>query len=107
MCIPGRDKLYVTVNGDFYPCEKINENNKYIKIGNLTEGFNETKIKELISLPKITEHECKKCWAFRFCEICIAHCEDFTCGLSREAKLQECKNQKQMITVKTNADIVQ
>lgn len=97
MCIPERDKLYVTVNGDFFPCEKVNEKNSYIKIGNLAEGFDETKIIELINLPKITESECKKCWAFRFCEMCICHCEDYTCGISKSAKLQECKKQKQKI----------
>lgn len=97
MCVPGRDKLYVTVNGDFFPCEKVNEENSYIKIGNVMDGFNELKIIELINLPKVTESECKRCWAFRFCEMCICHCEDYTCGISKKAKLQECENQKKKI----------
>lgn len=97
MCVPGRDKVFVTVDGNFYPCEKVNENNKYVIIGNINEGFNVEKIKELINLPQLTEKECKKCWAFRFCEMCICHCEDYTCGISKLAKLQECDKQKKII----------
>ena len=94
-CIPGVLRLYVNVNGDFYPCEKTNSS---FSIGNLNKGFDSINIKKALNIGKITEEECKKCWMLRFCKICIAQCTDITSGkISKTKKLLYCNSQKKSV----------
>ena len=96
MCIAGQKNLYVTADGDFFPCEKFSTNCKYAQIGTITEGFDCTQINKLLNLGQITEEECKKCWAVRLCSICALGANGGEV-LSREAKLSYCTLQKQNI----------
>lgn len=92
-CIPGYSRFLVDVNGNIYPCERVNENSDVTKIGTLDKGFDIDKIRALLNIGNVTEKECKNCWAFRFCTICAVFIDDGK-ELSRERKLEECINVK-------------
>ena len=44
---------------------------------------------ELLNIGKLTEKECKQCWAFRFCSACAVQADNLE-ELSAEKKLQNC-----------------
>lgn len=90
VCFPGINRLFVDVDGNFWPCEKVSENSQVSTIGDINKGYNYEKIKELLNLGKLTEKECKECWCNPFCTSCIRCCDAFS-TLSREKKLYECK----------------
>ena len=99
-CAPGVRRLFVTVDGSIYPCEKIVENRAFC-LGNINDvdKIDKPKAKEMLNSAAITQEECMKCWAFRFCEMCVSHClNPATNCLSKETKLLHCKNQKKQIT---------
>ncbi|URZ04319.1 Cys-rich peptide radical SAM maturase CcpM [Clostridium felsineum] len=89
-CIPGKRRLFVNVHGEFFPCEKVSEVSEVMKIGNLDEGFNIKKVKNLLNIGRLTPEECKKCWALRKCTICAKKLERKG-KLSADAKLELCK----------------
>lgn len=91
-CVPGSGKLFVTVDGRFFPCEKVNECNKNMQIGTLQEGFDLEKVKFLMNIGYLNQDNCKKCWAIRFCKICCAHCDDGESNLSEVMLKSKCKN---------------
>lgn len=93
-CIPGVNRLFIDVDGEFYPCEKVVEDDT-LSIGNIKTGFDLDKIINLMSIGKLTEDECKSCWAVHFCEICAMMCADIESHtISRERKLSICEAQK-------------
>lgn len=96
MCIAGRQNLYVTTDGNLFPCEKFPLNCSYSKIGTVWEGFYYNKIHQLLNFGEITKEECKKCWAIRLCSMCalVANGKDV---LSKSAKLAYCTQQKQQL----------
>lgn len=90
-CIPGVRKLFMDVNGTFYPCERVSELSDVMKIGSINEGFNLEKIKRILNIGKLTEESCKDCWAFRFCYLCATYADEGT-ELSKEKKLANCNS---------------
>lgn len=72
-CIPGNRKVYITVNGDFKLCEKVDGGPD---IGNIFDGIDEKKIKSEMIDEYISNSndECKNCWAARLCSICYMYC---------------------------------
>lgn len=96
LCVAGARRLFVTVDGDFYPCEKLPEIDE-LKIGTAEEGFDMEKVQNLMNIGKLTEERCKGCWAFQFCSLCAAAClteegisgdyREYACGdVRRHAK---------------------
>ncbi len=71
-CVPGKHRFFVNAEGYFYPCERVNELSPVMQIGNLETGFELEKVENLLNIGKLTDEECRKCWAFRFCTICAA-----------------------------------
>lgn len=71
-CVPGLKKLFVDVNGNLFPCERIDENSSLMKMGNLQDGFDIKKVREILNVGAVTEQNCKECWAFHCCSICPA-----------------------------------
>ena len=92
-CIPGQLRLLVNTNGDFLPCERVNEENEAMIIGNIEEGFDYKKISELLNIGKLTEEECKDCFAIRHCTICAAS-TDCNGKLSKDMKLRACEESR-------------
>lgn len=74
-CIPGVKRLFVDIHGKLYPCEKIVEHD-CLSIGDIYCGINSNKVKQFMNIGKLTENQCKSCWAMRFCDICVASCND-------------------------------
>ena len=72
-----------------FPCERVSENSEVMNLGNIYTGFEIEKVRQLLNIGKITEKECKSCWAFRFCTICAMKAD---CGdkLSAEKKIKSC-----------------
>jgi uncharacterized protein len=75
-CVPGVLRLFVDVNGVFFPCERVSEASKVMRIGNVVDGFEVDKVKRLLNIGKISEKKCLNCWAYRFCDICAAQLDD-------------------------------
>ncbi len=92
-CIPGFTKLFVCINGDIMPCEKVSETFEGLKLGTVDTGFDLEKCKELLNIASLTSEECKKCWCFRLCGSCCNFCCDAS-GLSRSCRLSHCANTK-------------
>ncbi len=70
ICMPGVRRLFVSVKGMFYPCERIGESNAFC-IGNVEKGIDFEKLKKLITTYiKGSEEECLNCWAVRLCGLC-------------------------------------
>ncbi|MDE7425622.1 MAG: Cys-rich peptide radical SAM maturase CcpM [Lachnospiraceae bacterium] len=88
-CVPGLQRLFVNADGNFYPCERTNEDSAMMVIGNVEHGIDLDKAKILLNVGKISESVCKKCWAFRFCTSCAVYAEDKD-KLSVEKRLSRC-----------------
>lgn len=92
-CVPGCSRLFVDIHGDFRPCEKVSGSSPVGIIGNVNNGIDIAKVKQLMNLGKLTEDECKNCWAMHFCEMCMVVADDNKC-LSRDLKLRACTSTK-------------
>jgi len=88
-CIPGVQRLFMDVNGNFYPCERVSETSSQMQIGNVDTGFDVEKIKTLLNIGTISEKKCINCWALRFCSLCAAAADDNS-NLSMEKKVSYC-----------------
>lgn len=77
-----------------FPCERVAEKSEVMKIGNLNKGFDMDKVRNLLNVGKITEKECKSCWAINYCSLC---CQKADGGdhLSKTVKLPYCKISKE------------
>lgn len=88
-CLAGSKRAFVDVCGGIYPCEKVTECEE-LRIGTIYDGFDISRIDDILNISKSTEEECKKCWAFMFCTACIAASIGPN-GISRETRLANCK----------------
>ena len=97
-CYSGVKDLFVNVDGNLYPCEKVSEESDVACIGNLYTGFNIDNIKNQINIGNLTEDRCKRCWAISQCTICIKQADagKFIAGdlIKRQCKnvLSTCEN---------------
>ena len=91
-CIPGSLRLFVDVNGYFYPCEKVSETSKTVRIGHVDTGFNISQIRKILSVCSGNE-SCKTCWAFRNCGICICQADDGQ-DISLSLIQKSCRNRR-------------
>lgn len=89
-CVPGLQRLFVDVDGNMYPCERINETASIMRIGNVYDGIDFDRAKKLLNVAQISEEQCKSCWAFRFCTSCAVYAENGD-SLSKRKRLQRCK----------------
>jgi uncharacterized protein len=92
-CIPGSMRLFVDVDGNFYPCERVSESSDVMRIGHIDEGINIEKAEKLLNIGRLTEDECLHCWNLMHCSMCAAHA--YKDGeLSRNTKLTRCEMMK-------------
>lgn len=92
-CIPGVFKLFINVDGNFYPCERVSELSSVANIGNIYKGFDIEKIKEILNIGKISSEQCTNCWNIRNCSICIAEIDSLT-HISTQMKSIACEKSK-------------
>ena len=89
-CLP-LERILTDTQGNINICEKV----EYLKIGDIRNGFDLNLVTAYLNIGKLTELECKTCWAMRFCSICVMHCLDINKHtLSRERKLSNCARTK-------------
>lgn len=88
-CVAGVQRLFVDVDGNFYPCEGVSEASPHMKIGNIDDGFDVDKIKTLLNIGKLSENKCINCWALVFCDLCASAADDID-DLSIEKKVSRC-----------------
>ena len=76
-CIPSIKRTFVSVNGDYYICEKDDMHQNRI-IGNVYSGIDINKIKSIRDeVGTFREKNCKTCWAARFCNMCFAVIDNY------------------------------
>ena len=90
-CLPGIARLFMDVEGNFYPCERVSEKSEIMRIGHVDQGVDPEKAEYLLNVGATTEQECKECFAFNFCKACCACCDGNT-ELSRDKKLAYCNS---------------
>ncbi len=90
-CIAGQLRLFMDVNGNFFPCERVSETAECMKIGNVEEGIDLDKVDKLINIGRLTAGSCRNCWAFLQCSICAKQAVDEN-GVSAEFKLSHCND---------------
>ncbi|MBS1412243.1 MAG: radical SAM protein [Christensenellaceae bacterium] len=88
-CVPAARRLFVSTDGNFYPCEKVNEAAECL-LGDVNSGINFEKATELLNIGRLTSEDCKKCWAMRLCSMCVKQCLDGD-SISPEKKEIACK----------------
>ncbi|MBN1234100.1 MAG: hypothetical protein JXA60_12155 [Candidatus Coatesbacteria bacterium] len=71
-CIPGNDRVFVTSNGDYYTCERVNE---AFKIGSVETGINLDMVNKLQLQIQDFLSFCESCWAKRICQTCLSSLE--------------------------------
>lgn len=92
-CIPGARRLFVNADGKFFPCERVSEASDVMGIGDINTGFDIEKARKILNIGKLTEEQCKECWALTYCSQCAGKADNMK-EFSREMKLVECKKVK-------------
>lgn len=73
-CMPLLNRMYVTVEGDLLPCERISES---VRLGNVFDGVNIERVKTLCkNIIEVANHNCGNCWAARLCDLCYAKVDE-------------------------------
>jgi len=88
-CIAGAKRLFTNTDGNLFPCERVSENSELMNIGDLENGFNYEKVREIMNPAKGTSEHCKKCWMIMHCGMCAAFSDDLK-GLSNKLRLSKC-----------------
>ena len=89
-CLPGVSRLFMDVDGNFFPCEKASECSEALRLGDVFSGIDVTKAKQMLNIGSLTKEECKNCWALYHCNICAVSVDGLT-ELSRDKKLRKCE----------------
>lgn len=95
-CIPGSTKLFVTVVGEFYPCERVSEINPCMKIGSLEEGIDITRVKKMMNFSRETQEVCRSCWAVLHCDQCLRNVDNHG-SLSGKVRLRFCEGTRKRV----------
>jgi uncharacterized protein len=95
-CIPGQRRIFVSVDGTFYMCERVGSN---YRIGDIHKGFDYERIYEYFQEYDRFFKDCGSCWALRLCGKCfnnirkgdrfdIERREDFCRGMKKSIEKQ-------------------
>jgi uncharacterized protein len=94
ICLAGSKRLFVSPEGTFYPCEKVDY---HFKIGDIEKGFDYDAIFHLIDeYIKMSREECLDCWALRMCRLCYVAARKGD-SLSLENKRKKCRTLKEIL----------
>ncbi|MCX5643816.1 MAG: radical SAM protein [Phycisphaerae bacterium] len=90
-CVAGHARTFVSVTGEYYPCEKVPPDKMY-QIGSATTGVDEERVYNLLrEFIECTREECERCWCLPICGIgCHASVRDRD-GFSVGAKRRTCE----------------
>lgn len=95
-CIPGQLRLFINTDGYFYPCERVSEVSPVMRIGHIDSGFDINKAQSLLNVGKLTQEQCKNCWAITHCTLCGKHADN-NHELSGELKSRYCNGVRQAL----------
>jgi uncharacterized protein len=95
-CIPGVNRLFINTRGDFFPCEKVNEDSKVMNIGNIDQGININTARQILNIGKLNSELCKNCWAVRHCTLCAISVDDEN-KLSASKKAFHCNDARKKL----------
>jgi radical SAM protein with 4Fe4S-binding SPASM domain len=69
MCIPGKTGCFVSVDGNYYTCERA-PNCETFRIGDVWHGIDTARSYKLWSgFVKMCDDECRRCWCVNLCRI--------------------------------------
>lgn len=112
-CRPGIMRLFVTCDGRFYPCERVNDCSEILQIGSIYSGFDENKIKEIYNVFHMSDHKCKTCWNIMHCNICaksVVNGNEVSNKLYENACYESCRNTetflRKIIAIRDARDII-
>ena len=92
-CLPGVMRPFIAADGNILPCERVGEESNAMIIGHVNSGFDISKVMSALNVGKLTEFECRTCWNFLYCGLCVVACDGGT-ELSREVRLTKCNSAK-------------
>lgn len=92
-CVPGAMKLFVTAEGNLFPCERVSEVSNAAKIGNIFEGLNLKKVEYILNIERASSSKCISCWAYRHCVLCIASADNLD-EVSEDEIVRNCVSAK-------------
>ena len=82
-CIPVYIRLFVNTDGEYYPCEKVDEKMEY-RIGCVENGVDIDRIIDLYNeYIRVSRIKCRGCWAFRLCGRCFKNISE-DCDIHKE-----------------------
>jgi uncharacterized protein len=92
-CVPGVRKLFVTVDGSFRVCERIDGDAP--TIGDVYKGCDIQKIRDVYieGYTKISLQDCSNCWAVRICTLCYINAIK-SGNWDIETKRENCRNER-------------
>ena len=70
VCLPGMTKTFVSTSGNFYSCERVNENLEDMIIGDVNEGYSIKRLKNFLNFNSKFKDRCLHCFAMRECNLC-------------------------------------
>ena len=88
-CLPGIMRPFVDVDGRLFPCERVSEESAAMQIGHINTGFDIKKVENMLNVGQLTADECKECWCFLHCTLCVAACDGGD-ELSGKERLKHC-----------------
>lgn len=99
-CIPGTRRIFVNTDGQYFPCEKVGENDR-LCIGNIHDGIDTEKCFQLVyDWVKLTSEECENCWCVRTCQVgCWDRIDDMD-GDLKEQKRKLCESHRKTMEAK-------
>ncbi len=73
-CFPVDSTLFVQADGSLNLCEKMSD---YVSVGHIETGINNANTRNLFDqMKKLTNKQCKSCWAQRLCPLCFQNVFD-------------------------------
>jgi uncharacterized protein len=103
MCVAGIRKYFVAVDGKYYPCEKIPNQDNYV-IGDVHGGLDKDRSFALFNeFHYSTAEQCRNCWCLRICEVgCVSSSSDKTGSFSSEIKNAACQRTRNIMLNRFN-----
>jgi uncharacterized protein len=96
-CLCGGRRLYVSVDGRYWPCERVCESD-YLKIGDVWNGVDARRVHQLLNdWANLNKEECQYCWCLRTCQVgCWQNVSDGSRPTTR-LKKQACARHRQQM----------
>ena len=66
-CLPGIQRFFVTADGKFFPCERVDETSEELCIGDLQQGINIDNAIKILNVADVTSRQCIECWCYKMC----------------------------------------